>query len=463
MLPVTVLPAAGLLLGVGAAQLAWLPLELSQLLFATGNMVFDNLGLLFAVGVVVGLSGNDGGAALAAVVAYLIMDTGLAALSPAQQGLDTGAIGGVLVGLMVYWLHARSQRWRPPAFLGFFSGARLLAVLVVPAALAMAAGLALFWPKLSAGISGFSHWAVTENPTLAFSLYGLGERLLLPFGLHHIWNVPFWWETGGACLVEGQYQAGLNEAGQCRLAGGDWIRGEMRRFLAGDPTAGHLAGGYLIKMVGLPMAALAIWRQARPQERRRVGGLMLSGALASMLTGVTEPIEFSFLFVAPLLYLWHCLLSGLAFLLCSLLEVHHGMSFSQGLLDFLLYWPLAHSLAPLAWLIPLYALIYYLSFSLAIRLFRLATPGRGRRLEPAPASERVVADALVAALGGRDNIVRVDACITRLRLQVRDVDMVDKAACRRLGASGVVMIGTGVQLVFGARAAGLKDALAKQL
>lgn len=459
MLPVAILPAAGLVLGLGAASPHWWSPALSAWLYQTGDAVFAHLGLLFAVGVATGLSRNDGSAALAAVLAYLITNAGLDAF--AGGPVDTGAAGGVLVGLMVAYVASFSRHWQPPAALTFFSGPRLLAALIVLPALLLSACLAAVWPTLSHWIAQFSHWVSEGEPVLAWGLYGVVDRLLSPLGLQHIWNVPFFTEAGGVCVLDGQLLP-LNQD-SCY---GSWIRGELRRFLAGDPTAGHLAGAYLTKLVGLPMAALAIWLKAKPKERAKVGGIMLSGALASLVTGVTEPLEFAFLFVAPMLYLFHALMNGLAFVLCVALGVHHGMSYSQGLIDFIAYWPLAKNLGPLFWLAPIWALAYFLVFYVSIGAFKLATPGRTDTVagdELVPATQQLVADALLAALGGRDNLVRVDACITRLRLQVADPKMVDKKACRRLGASGVLVIGNGVQLVFGARAVTLRDALARQL
>jgi PTS system glucose-specific IIC component len=208
----------------------------------------------------------------------------------------------------------------------------------------------------------FSTWAAHENPAFAFSLYGFGERALLPFGLHHIWNVPFLFEVG-------TFETGHGEV----------VRGELHRYLAGDPSAGNLAGGYLLKMWGLPAAAIAIWHSARPDQRARVGGIMISAALTSFLTGVTEPIEFAFMFVAPLLYGVHAVLTGLAFLICISLGMKHGPSFSHGLIDYLLLFPKAHR--PWAFLLlgPVWAGLYYAVFRVAIERFDLATPGRERR------------------------------------------------------------------------------------
>ncbi|WP_226911399.1 PTS transporter subunit EIIC [Gallaecimonas mangrovi] len=462
MLPVAILPAAGLVLGLGAAAPSWLSPSIAAWFYQTGDAVFAHLGLLFAVGVATGLSRNDGSAALAAVIAYLITNAGLNAFTGGP--VDTGAAGGVVVGLMVAYVASFSRHWQPPAALAFFSGPRLLAALVVFPALMLSASLATIWPTLSQWIAHFSHWVSDGDPVAAWGLYGVVDRFLSPLGLQHIWNVPFFTESGGVCVWDGKVVP-VDKA-SCY---GSWIRGEIRRFLAGDPTAGHLAGGYLTKLVGLPAAALAIWLRARPAERAKVGGIMLSAALASAITGVTEPLEFSFLFVAPSLYVFHALMNGLAFVVCILLGVHHGMGYSQGLIDFVAYWPLANHLGPLFWLAPLWAFIYFSVFYVSIGAFKLPTPGRADSAEKEPEAEQVpktiqvVADALLAALGGRDNLRQVDACITRLRLQVADPDMVDKKACRRLGASGVLVIGQGVQLVFGVRAANLRDALNRLL
>ncbi|MGL5668863.1 MAG: PTS transporter subunit EIIC, partial [Shewanella sp.] len=262
--------------------------------------------------------------------------------------------------------------------------------------------------------------------------------------LHHIWNAPFYLEVG-------QYQ----------LQNSEVVRGEVARYLAGDPQAGNLAGGYLIKMWGLPAAALAIWRCADPSERNRVAGIMLSAAAASWLTGVTEPIEFAFMFVAPFLFLIHVLLSGLAYFVCIMLDIHHSIVFSHGLVDFTLLFSLSRNTGWFVFLGPLTAVIYYLLFRGSILAFNLKTPGRLEPDEPHGAKESL--RAIIAALGGRENIVELNACLTRLRLSVHSPELVNKVRLSQLGAKGVIVMGKGVQVVYGTKAETLRKVLQRYL
>ncbi len=450
MVPVAVLPVAGLLVGLGTSPIPFIPDLLGDLLLYCGAAVFTLLPLMFAIAVALTFCHQDGSAALAATTGYGSMLAGMAVLAmhfdwPTRDvlgfdTLDTGVLGGVLMGLVTSLVYRRFHQARLPEFLAFFAGRRLVPLVNVLAGMALAVMLASLWPFLAIGLERFSEWAIYQQPTLAWGLYGAVERLLIPLGLHHIWNLTFFYELGSYTT-----------------AGGDAVEGEVARFLAGDPNAGHLAGGYLIKMFGLPAAALAIWRCAEPAQRAQTGGIMLSAAVTSALTGVTEPIEFAFLFISPPLFLLHALLTGVAYVVAVQLAIHHGMVFSQGLVDFTLYFHLADNLVQLLWLGPLFAGLYYLTFSWVIRRFDLPTPGRhrqrSRRLTEASAK------AVLAALGGRENLKDLDACLTRLRLSVLEPEKVDENALRRLGAKGVIRHGHGVQIVVGPRADGLKTAL----
>ncbi|MFL5516603.1 MAG: PTS glucose transporter subunit IIBC, partial [Gemmatimonadales bacterium] len=453
MLPVSVLPVAGILLGVGSAKFAWLPPVVSNVMAQAGGAVFGNLPLIFAIGVALGLTGNDGVAALAAVVGFAVMVATMGVMAPlvgyeprAIMGIpsiETGVFGGILIGAIAAMLFNRFYRVQLPAYLGFFAGKRSVPILTAFAAVFAGIGLSLVWPPIGRAIDHFSHWAAAGNPALAFALYGVVERSLIPFGLHHIWNVPFFFEVG-------QY---------VDPATGKIIRGEIYRFTAGDPTAGNLAGGYLFKMWGLPAAALAIWRTARPENRAKVGGIMVSAALTSFLTGITEPIEFSFLFVAPLLYALHALLAGLAYFTAIELGIRHSTTFSHGLIDYIVLFP--HSSRGLWFLVlgPLWALMYYTLFRTLIVRYNLKTPGR--EVEDVAAAAAVdtgdsMAARLVAAFGGGANIKSLDACITRLRVELNDVSLASAEALRALGAAGVVQVGGGMQAIFGTRSENLK-------
>ncbi|MBA2685039.1 MAG: PTS glucose transporter subunit IIBC [Gemmatimonadaceae bacterium] len=463
MLPVSVLPAAGILLGVGSAKFKALPEVVSSVMAQAGGAIFGNLPLIFAIGVALGLTGNDGVAALAAVVGFAVMLATMGVMAPLLHydpklvmgipSIETGVFGGILIGAVAAVLFNRYYRLTLPAYLGFFAGKRSVPILTAFAAVFVGIVLSLIWPPIGNGIDSFSHWAATAHPATAFALYGVVERALLPFGLHHIWNVPFFFEVGT----------------YTDPASGKIIHGEINRFVAGDPTAGNLAGGYLFKMWGLPAAALAIWRTAKPENRARIGGIMISAALTSFLTGITEPIEFAFLFVAPVLYGIHALLAGAAYWVAIELGIHHSTTFSHGLIDYIVLFP--HSTRGL-WLVPLglaWATIYYLIFRTLILAFDLKTPGResdeavqgaADRAAGAGATPSVVGDSmaakLVAAFGGATNIKGLDACITRLRLELYDNARANPDALKALGATGVMTVPSGMQAVFGTRSENLK-------
>ena len=456
MLPVAVLPVAGLLLGVGSAHFSWLPVLLSDVMAQSGGAIFGNLPLIFAIGTALGLANNDGVSALSAAVGYVVLLATMGAFAKirgleatAVMGIDsinTGVFGGIAIGIIAGLLFNRFYRLALPSYLGFFAGKRSVPILTATAAVLFGAVMSFAWPPFGALIKSFSGWAATEDPAAAFSLYGLVERLLIPLGLHHIWNVPFYFDTG--VFTD---------------AGGKVLHGELARYIAGDPTAGNLAGGYLFKMFGLPAAAIAMWRAARLENRARVGGIMISAALTSFLTGITEPIEFSFMFLAPALYFGHAVLCALAYFTCITLGIKHGMTFSHGLIDFLVLFPQSRHALWFLWLGPLWASGYYAFFSFAIRYFNLKTPGREISEESSVvadfAGETAGGDraaALVAAFGGAENIRNLDACVTRLRLVVGDQSKVDQARLRGLGAAGVLVVADGVQAIFGTASENLK-------
>ncbi len=454
MLPVSVLPAAGLLLGVGSAKFSWLPEVVSTVMAQSGGAIFGNLPLIFAIGVALGITNNDGVAALAAVIGYAVLIATMGVMAPLLNyetrtimgipSIETGVFGGILIGMVAAILFNRYYRMQLPAYLGFFAGKRSVPILTAGAAIVTAIALSLVWPPIGNAIDDFSRWAAAGNPSVAFALYGVVERSLIPFGLHHIWNVPFFFEVG-------QY---------IEPATGKLIRGEIYRFTAGDPTAGNLAGGYLFKMWGLPAAALAIWQTAKPANRAKVGGIMISAALTSFLTGITEPIEFSFLFVAPLLYAIHAVLAGVAYFICIELGIRHSTTFSHGLIDYIVLFPNSTRGLWYLWLGPLWAAGYYLLFRTLILRMNLKTPGREADDVAVSGSVDHTGDSLparlVAAFGGADNIVSLDACITRLRVELRDLKRANADALRRLGASGVLQVGNGMQAIFGTRSENLK-------
>lgn len=450
MLPVSVLPVAGILLGVGAANFSWLPEIVSHLMEQAGGSVFGQMPLLFAVGVALGFTNNDGVSGLAAIVGYGIMVATLSVMAGVLgvDSIDTGVLGGIIAGSIAAWSFNRFYTIRLPDYLGFFAGKRFVPIVTGFLAIALGVVLAFIWQPIGSGIDAFSDWAAYQNPITAFGIYGVVERALIPFGLHHIWNVPFFYE-----------------AGSCVNASGDQVNGIMTCFLTADDASrvagngfGQLAGGYLFKMFGLPAAALAIAHSAKPENRAKVMGIMVSAALTSFLTGITEPIEFSFLFVAPVLYAIHAVLAGAAYALTNGLGIVHGHTFSNGFIDFVVQSPRAENMVLLVGLGLAYAALYYVVFRTVIRVMDLKTPGREDESDEVvvAVSENEMAGELVAAFGGKNNITGLDACITRLRVAVADQDAVDQVKLKQLGAAGVVVVSGGVQAIFGTKSDNLK-------
>ena len=484
MLPVAVLPVAGLLLGIGSgllnAEVSWIPSVIPQVMTQSGNVIFDNMPLIFAIGTTLGLTDNDGVAALAAVTGFLVLQATMGVMADVLwfhvsaeretlgiladalgydvdfarrivstnagvRTIQTGVFGGLFAGVVAAWVYKRFYRVRLPPYLGFFAGKRSVPILTSLIAIVLGVALSLFWPPVQELINTFSMWAAYSAPAVAGATYGFVERLLLPFGLHHIWNVPFFFEIGSY----------VNKAGEV-------VTGDIPRFFAGDPTAGILGGGFLIKMFGLPAAALAIWQTAKPENRLKVGGIMASGALTAFLTGITEPLEFTFLFAAPALYFVHAVLVGTAFAVVNLAGAHIGYTFSQGAIDFGLF----YALDTKPWLVfvlgPVYAVAYYAVFRFFITTFDMKTPGRDdAAVKDAPSAggrdgKMQTAARLVDAFGGRDNIQNLDACITRLRLILKDPSKARDAELKALGATGVMRVGHGVQAVFGTMSENLK-------
>ncbi len=457
MLPVSVLPIAGILLGIGFHKFGWMPVLLSDLMNQSGGAIFGTLPLIFAIATAVGLAGNDGVAALAATVGFVVLLATMGVMAQVFgvepklvmgfKSMDTGVFGGILVGGMAATLFNRYYRIQLPQFLAFFEGKRFVPIITAFAAIALGIVLSIIWPPVQSGIDVVSHAAAYGSPALAAGIYGFVERLLIPFGLHHIWNVPFFFEIGSFTDATGKV-----------------VHGDITRFFAGDPSAGILGGAYLFKMWGLPAAGIAIWHTAKPDQRAKVGSLMVSAAFTSFLMGITEPLEFSFLFVAPILYGTHAVLAALAQVLFGILGAKLGFTFSQGFMDYLLYF----SMDTKPWLVlaigPFWALLYYVVFRFMILTFNLKTPGR-ELVDPgsadfsnttmAPGEEKAVE--LVRAFGGRGNIVNLDACITRLRVEVKDASQANVARLKNLGASGVLTVGNNVQAVFGPASENLKS------
>ncbi|MDD9174687.1 PTS glucose transporter subunit IIBC [Aliivibrio finisterrensis] len=449
MLPVSVLPVAGILLGVGAANFSFLPEVVSHLMEQAGGSVFGQMALLFAVGTALGFTNNDGVAGLAAVVGYGIMVATLKVMATVMgvDGIETGVLGGILAGGVAGWAFNKFYRIQLPEYLGFFAGKRAVPIVTGFVSIALGLVLSVIWPPIGGAIAAFSDWAANQNPVMAFGIYGVIERSLIPFGLHHIWNVPFFYE-----------------AGSCVNSAGEQVNGIMTCFLTADDASraagngfGQLAGGYLFKMFGLPAAAIAIAHSAKPENRAKVMGIMASAALTSFLTGITEPIEFAFLFVAPVLYAIHAVLAGVAYMLTNALGVVHGHTFSNGFIDFVVQSPRAENMLLLVGLGLVYAVVYYIVFRFVIKAMNLKTPGREDEEEAGvTVTGSELAGELVAAFGGKENITNLDACITRLRVSVANVEAVDQDKLKKLGAAGVVVAGSGVQAIFGTKSDNLK-------
>ncbi|MGJ7913453.1 glucose-specific PTS transporter subunit IIBC [Neobacillus sp. LXY-1] len=479
MLPVALLPAAGLLLGIGNAiqqptTLLYLPFLnvhwvqlVANVMEDAGSIIFGNLALIFAAGVALGLAG-DGAAALAAIVGYLVLNqvmsswAGVTAKMVSSDPsyatvlgihtLQTGVFGGIIVGLIAAFAYNKYHDIEMPSFLGFFAGKRF--VPIVTAAFSLIAGLLLLviWPPIQHGMNSASEWLLGSGTYIAVFFFGFIKRLLIPFGLHHIFYAPFWYEFGSYKTQSGQI-----------------VHGDMTIFFAQlkdnvKLTAGYfMQGEFPIMMFGLPAAALAMYHTARPEKKKLVAGLLGSAALTSFLTGITEPMEFSFLFVSPLLFFIHAVLDGLSFVLLALFKVHLGYTFSGGAIDFVLFGILP---GKERWWIAIllgfvFAVIYYFVFRFAITKLNLITPGREDDTEITIEESKGLAGDLayqiLEAMGGQQNISHLDACITRLRVSVNDIKNVDKKGLKRLGAAGILEVGNNIQAIFGPRSETIKS------
>ncbi|CAL4321359.1 PTS glucose transporter subunit IIBC [Buchnera aphidicola] len=450
MLPVSVLPIAGLLLGIGSAHFEIVPKIVSSVMLESGNSIFSNMPLIFSMGIALGFTKNDGVAALSAVISYKIMEKTIFILLPLVSNElvnnshlysnDTGIFGGIIAGSIAAIMFNNFYKIQLPEYLGFFSGKRFIPIISGLCAIIIGYFLSIIWPCIGKIIQNFSEWAAYQNPMIAFGIYGTVERLLVPFGLHHIWNVPFQMQIG-------EYKNSL----------GQIFHGDIARYMAGDNSAGKLSGGFLFKMYGLPGAALAIWFNAAKKNQAKIGGMMISAALTAFLTGITEPIEFSFIMVAPILYFIHSILAGLAFSLCILLNMKAGTSFSHGLIDFILLSKHSNNILYFPIIGVLYSSLYFIIFSTYIKFFNIKTPGRESNKE-IKSTKNIYKKIpiLINYLGNKKNIVNIDACITRLRITVINVQKINKKGLISLGASGVFISGSGVQIVFGTKSDNIK-------
>ncbi len=434
MLPIAMLPVAGLLLRFGQPDLLNI-----QAIADAGNAIFANLPLLFAIGVAVGFAkDNNGASGLAGAVGYLIL---VAMLKSINKDIDSGVFGGILIGSIAGFLYNRYKDIKLPDFLSFFGGKRFIPISTGVSAVILGVAMGYIWPPIQSGLHSFSQW-MADSGQIGMFLYGLFNRLLLVTGLHHVLNSLFWFQLGDFTNAQGVV-----------------VHGDIARFMAGDPTAGIFQAGFFpIMMFGLPAMCLAMYTTAYSKNKKMVAGLLLSMALTSFLTGITEPIEYSFVFLAPALYVIHAILTGVSMAVMELLHVRLGFSFSAGAIDYVLFFKLAQN--PLLMLpvgIVMFVL-YYLIGVFFIKKFDLRTIGRESEEELAAAKVALISNdsiemQYINALGGVENLVNVDACTTRLRLVVLSSESISKPTLKALGAKGVVTPAPdSVQVILGPQA-----------
>ena len=508
MLPIALLPVAGLLLGIGSSftnetMLAAYGLNsvihpgtliytILDVMSQTGSAVFNNLALLFAMGVAIGMARKEKEvAALSGAVAYIIMNTAIQAMINAAGGVDAmpanstttmlgittlqmGVFGGIVVGLGVAALHNKFYKIELPQVLAFFGGTRF--VPIVSSIVYLVVGIAMFyiWPVVQSGIAALGALVLASGYAGTF-IYGLLERALIPFGLHHVFYMPFWQTAvGGTAIIDGVTVTGAQNIFFAELA-------SKSTTVFSVSATRFMAGKFPFMMFGLPGAALAMYQCAKPEKKKVAGGLLLSAALTAFLTGITEPLEFTFIFVALPMYAVHCVLAGLSFMLMHILNVGVGMTFSGGLIDLVLFGVMqGNAKTHWIWVVvvgAVFFVLYYLIFRFMISKFNYKTPGRDDAEEVklytradvnarsaasgnnAPAGDDPVSALIVEGLGGTDNLSDVDCCATRLRCTVKDAALVRQDVLKASGASGVICKGNGVQVVYGPKVAVIKAKL----
>ena len=507
MLPIALLPVAGLLLGIGSSftnetMLAAYGLNsvihpgtliytILDVMSQTGNAVFNNLALLFAMGVAIGMARKEKEvAALSGAVAYIIMNTAIQAMINAAGGVEAmpanstttmlgittlqmGVFGGIVVGLGVAALHNKFYKIELPQVLAFFGGTRF--VPIVSSIVYLVVGIAMFyiWPVVQNGIAALGALVLASGYAGTF-IYGLLERALIPFGLHHVFYMPFWQTAvGGTAIIDGVTVTGAQNIFFAELA-------SKSTTVFSVSATRFMAGKFPFMMFGLPGAALAMYQCAKPEKKKVAGGLLLSAALTAFLTGITEPLEFTFIFVALPMYAVHCVLAGLSFMLMHILNVGVGMTFSGGLIDLVLFGVMqGNAKTHWVWVVvvgAVYFVLYYIIFRFMISKFDYKTPGRDDAEEvklytradvnarnatsgSVPAGNDPVSAMIVEGLGGAANLADVDCCATRLRCTVNDAALVKQDVLKASGASGVICKGNGVQVVYGPKVAVIKAKL----
>lgn len=461
IIPIVVMPAAAILKRIGMLEFdsAFMS-RLAEVFNAGGSAIFDNLPLLFAVGIAVGLSGGQGVAALSSVVGYLVFNNVVKTFEVLDSHdqvivqLNTGVLGGILTGMITAFLYIKFKNIKLPQVLGYFSGKRFVPIITSLVMVLVGVAIGLIWSPIQEAIYTVGLWTLSLGGVGSF-IYGMFNRLLIPTGLHHIINHIAWFQIG-----------------EYTDTSGNIVHGDLSRFFAQDPTAGmYMAGFFPIMMFGLPAAALAIVNTASAPKKKMIASVMITAGLTSFLTGITEPIEFVFMFSAPILYAIHAILTGSSMLLMHLLDIKMGFGFSAGFIDLLMNWKLATNPLMLLMFGGFYFMVYYFIFKTVIRVFDLKTPGR--EMNPLAVHtlrkpqyshiEEKAAD-ILSLVGGFANIKHIDACITRLRLTLNDDQLMNEEELTNMGVYGIIHLGKGnVHLVFGTDSELIKDAIIKKL
>ncbi|MDI0274919.1 N-acetylglucosamine-specific PTS transporter subunit IIBC [Bacillus safensis] len=439
MLPIAVLPAAGIILAIGREDVFNIPF-----IYEAGNAIFANLALIFAMGVAIGISKDgNGAAALSGAISYFILSAGTTSINSTN---NMGVLGGILCGLLAGYVYNKFKDTKLPEYLGFFSGRRLVPIMTALFTILLAAVFGYVWPPIQSVINDLGEWILSLGATGA-GLFGFFNRLLIPLGLHHVLNNLFWFQFGEF----------------------NGVTGDLARFFKGDPSAGvFMTGFFPVMMFGLPAACLAMVVTAKPEKRKATAGLMIGMALTSFITGITEPIEFSFMFLSPLLYGVHAILTGLSLFIVNTLGIHSGFAFSAGAIDYVLSFGIAQKPILLLVVGIIYGVVYFVVFYFLIKLLKLKTPGReDDDMEDIAADDVVTAGGasmLVEGLGGKDNITTIDHCATRLRLTVEDTNLLNEGALKKAGAKGVLTSGkTSVQIIIGTNVEFVADDLRKEV
>ncbi len=441
MTPIAVLPIAAILLRLGFGDI--FTGDIANIMKVSGEAIFSNLDLLFAIGIAYGLAKNsDGASALSAGVGLLISK---AVYLQIDKDLNMGVFIGIIIGVLAGTLYNRFHNIKLPEFLGFFAGKRFVPIITSISAIIIGILAGYFWHYAQSGIDAFSHYIISLNEIGTF-IYGVLNRLLIPLGLHHILNSVFWFQLGDYSYVKDGVTVVAN--------------GDLNRFFAGDESAGaYMSGFYIVMMFGLPAMALSIYLTTPKEARKRVGAILGGVAFTSFLTGITEPLEFLFMFEAPLLYLIHAILTGVALATAQFMDIHHGFGFSAGLFDYIINYKLAKNPILILPIGAVFGVIYFIISYYTIKLFKLNIFGADEveNQESKVSNETL---AFIEALGGEDNIISTDACITRLRMEVKSSKDLKDEKFLKLGAKGVIRPSdTTIQIVLGTRAEKVAEAI----